>query len=204
MNSKLIAIVGEYRTILATDGMVSKEELITMLKVDEAISKSINYEKLADLILKKIRKPPEKTKSRKDIDRMELYKQGLSDYEIASIVGVSQSTICNWRKKRNLPSNKTLRDNEGHKEKLELYNKGYKDEEIADKLNLTLQAIRDWRKKYKLDKNKKPPGLTDREHTEIRRLKMIEDGYTARQIADAEGVGIKAIHNWMRRRKTSV
>ena len=60
MNSKLIAIVGEYRTILATDGMVSKEELITMLKVDEAISKSINYEKISRFDIKKNKKATRK------------------------------------------------------------------------------------------------------------------------------------------------
>lgn len=43
---------------------------------------------------------------KKSEERMELYKRGLSDVQIARRLGVDKSTIWNWRKNRNLPPNK--------------------------------------------------------------------------------------------------
>ena len=40
-----------------------------------------------------------------NIRRMELYKSGLSDRQIAEAIGVAKNTICRWRVVRNLPAN---------------------------------------------------------------------------------------------------
>lgn len=42
-----------------------------------------------------------------NLKRLNLYKQGKSDYQIAKECGLKQVSILQWRKTRNLPSNKS-------------------------------------------------------------------------------------------------
>lgn len=112
LDTKLIKIIGQYRNILAIDGIVDKKTLIEMLKLDEEIDSEVDYSYLADKILDNIEelkatgcKPYSSMERKKRHDeRMELYKQELVDSEIAEILGVNQTTIWHWRKKNGLPS----------------------------------------------------------------------------------------------------
>lgn len=111
LNTKLQNIVGQYRNILAIDGIVDNETLLEMLKLDEEIDIEVDYSYLADKILDNIeevkgveQKPyssPERTKTHNK--RMKLYNQGLVDRDIAKILGVNNTTIWSWRNKHGLP-----------------------------------------------------------------------------------------------------
>ena len=112
LDTKLQKIVGQYRNILAIDGIIDKESLLKMLRLDEEIDNEVDYSYLAGKILDNIEelkatgcKPYSSMERKKRHDeRMELYKQELVDSEIAEILGVNQTTIWHWRKKNGLPS----------------------------------------------------------------------------------------------------
>ena len=42
---------------------------------------------------------------KKTQERLDLYNQGLSDYDIGTLMNVAQSAICYWRKRKGLPAN---------------------------------------------------------------------------------------------------
>lgn len=98
------AIIKDYASIISTDGNVNDNELKEWLLLDDEIeNKSTkNIEKLINEI----------KKSAGYLDRMELssqrmslYKQGLTDNEIADIQEVTPMAIYYWRKIRGLKSN---------------------------------------------------------------------------------------------------
>jgi len=66
--------------------------------------------------------------------RLSLYREGLSDYEIARRLGVHRVTIKNWRKRRGLPphfeAGMPLTPEEEER-RLQLYRMGLTDHEIA-------------------------------------------------------------------------
>jgi len=94
--------------------------------------------------------------------RLELYKQGLSDGEIAKKLGISQSTIADWRKARGLkPNIPPITKKTTHKQKLELYNMGFTDTEIAKILNLNPSYVSAWRRKNNLKPNYNPVNEID-------------------------------------------
>lgn len=111
LDTRLSKIVGQYRSILAIDGIIDKETLLKMLKLDEEIDSEVDYNYLADKILDNIGelKPtvckPYSSKKRVKMhdERMALYNQELVDKDIAQILEVSQTTIWHWRKKLGLP-----------------------------------------------------------------------------------------------------
>ena len=155
----LAGLIGQYRNILATDGIVSKEELIEMLKADKEISIK-NYDKLADKILDNIEirrsyKVPYSNKQTNK-NRMELYEQGLNDEEMAELEKVCSTTIYYWRKAKELQPNPTklqLVQQEKDKKRLEFYNQGLSDKEIATKCSEKASAIKGWRERNKLKCN---------------------------------------------------
>ena len=125
-------------------------------------------------------KPVRQNRFDKDIDeavktaeklakRMELYKQGKSDREIATIEGGKIVTIQQWRHKRDLDVNKPYvianmgqevnlkgisKHEQGHQAKMTLYLNGYDDSRIARLLCCTRNNIRMWRIKNNLDNNR--------------------------------------------------
>lgn len=125
LGTRLQNIVGEYRNILVTDGIVTKEELIKMLKLDEEIDSEVDYSYLADKILDNIeevkeivRKPyNNKDRSKKNKQRMELYNKGMTDNEIAAIVGVHPTSIWYWRDRNKLPAHNIKKNGKGGRKK---------------------------------------------------------------------------------------
>jgi len=107
--------------------------------------------------------PPEK-----EARRLELYNQGLSDCEIASLVGCSPRGITTWRWKRGLPAHRkfgqqSILDQAEHERRLELYHQGKSDVEIATAVGRTSQSINHWRKQHGLPphqwRNRIPSGV---------------------------------------------
>jgi len=73
-----------------------------------------------------------------DEEIIELHKKGLTDREIASALGVSQSSVNYRRQRLGLKNNYHNKHKKFDEDKfLELYNLGYTDREIAEKMNLT-------------------------------------------------------------------
>lgn len=90
--------------------------------------------------------------------RLNLYKKGYTDRQIANELHYSACTIFQWRQKRGLKANnppiKRL-TNDDQKFRMDLYNKGFGDLKIASICGVTKSAITQWRWKNNLISNKK-------------------------------------------------
>jgi len=99
------AILDNYKALLKEEGMVSRDELLKMLKLDDLIPDKYRTEKcyneMADKILNGILKKNEVSDR-----RMELYKQGLTAYEMVEKEGTTYNIIIYWHKAKGLPTNK--------------------------------------------------------------------------------------------------
>jgi len=105
MSKYVQAILDSYKALLKEEGMVSRDELLKMLKLDELIPEKYRTEKcyseMADKIFGGIL-----NKNRLSNMRMELYKQGLTAYEMAEKEGTTYNIIIYWHKTNGLPTNK--------------------------------------------------------------------------------------------------
>ena len=206
--NKLSATISQYRMILVADGIVSKEELIEMLKIDAEINDIQNYDELAEQILENIENRKEYTvpnnKKLSNENRMRLYKQGLSDKDIAALEKVCSVTIYNWRNERNLPSNPTkfqLKQLEKDEQRHKLYKQGLTDAEIAKICNEKSFNVKIWRERNNLLQNLVvKERLGKQQIINERRMQMFEKDYTVQEIATAERVSTDAIYKWMNRR----
>ena len=87
---------------------------------------------------------------------MSLYRQGLSDNQIAEQTFYSIGAIAQWRWSRGLPANhftKQRLTQEEKEKRMELYNKGCGDKRIAKECGVSKGAIAQWRWKNKLKSN---------------------------------------------------
>jgi len=75
--------------------------------------------------------------------RLELYNQGLSDYEIASFASCSAEGIASWRRRRGLSAHRKHKE---YDQRLELYHQGLSDAEIASIVGCEQRTICNWRK----------------------------------------------------------
>ena len=93
--------------------------------------------------------------------RLALYRQGLSDSEIARRVGVSRCSIAQWRRRRGLAPNFPPRvlTREEEEKRLALYLSGYSDREIANRLGRSKHCIAQWRIKRGLPAHSGRRGL---------------------------------------------
>ncbi len=121
-----------------------------------------------------------------DEEIMELHKKGLTDREIAEILGVSQSSVNYRRQRLGLENNYHKKKKFDEEKFLELYNMGYTDREIAEKMNVTAPAINYRRTKLGLKSNSELPDLN-----EI--INLHSRGYTPQQIAEELGVSIALV-----------
>lgn len=109
-----------------------------------------------------------KLSEKEEKERMKLYKQGLSDVQIANILGLTKTTILRWRKIRGLQRNYKPRFQPGnqfgslgvlpkeeHELRMSLYKKGLVDEKVANLCYVSRDAIYQWRRKYNLPANGK-------------------------------------------------
>ena len=109
-----------------------------------------------------------KLSEKEEKERMDIYKQGLSDVQIANILSLTKTTILRWGRSRGLqrnyqevfqPGNQFgklgVLPKEEHELRMSLYNKGLVDEKVANLCYVSRDAIYQWRRKYNLPANGK-------------------------------------------------
>ena len=130
----------------------------------------------------------------------ELYDRGLNDREIAAATGISEKTAAKFRLDSGLPPHPRERKHcFDTKQARELWEQGMTDPEIAQALGVRKATIWHWRSRAGLtcaDYRKRPKG-TDWEETGRR---MLENGATDREIAEAVGRSVATICIWRKRR----
>ena len=107
-----------------------------------------------------------KLTEKEEKERMDLYKKGLSDAQIANILVLNKSSIQRWRTNRGLTRNYKPRFQPGnqfgslgvlpkeeHELRMRLYNKGLIDKKVAKVCHVSKDAISQWRRKYNLPAN---------------------------------------------------
>lgn len=132
---------------------------------------------------------------------LSLYKAGKMDIQIAAAVGVSPETISVWRRKRGLASNP--RQYERYTtfdtvKAMELYKEGLYDTEISKIVGCSAQTIHNWRQDKGLPPNGSAHGpkyRLDWEHA----MKLYEQGYSDRRIAQELGCNYKSVNKWRRK-----
>jgi phosphomannomutase len=151
--------------MIAADGELTKDELVSILKLDEVLPDNKKADeklnKLADKILeKKYGNAKKWQREYSHESRLKLYNQGLSDGDIAKIEGSQDSSVRYWREKNNLeanPSTRTIEIEKKNKIRMDLYNQGFVDSQIAKLTNTSSSNIATWRKYRKLKSNSKQP-----------------------------------------------
>ena len=80
--------------------------------------------------------------------RMALYREGLSDKQIARRVFVCKDTIRSWRKKNGLPpvANQCKLSPEAREARLDMIKSGMKQADIARTLGISREAVSGWMK----------------------------------------------------------
>ena len=130
----------------------------------------------------------------------ELYDRGLNDREIAAATGISEKTAAKFRMDSGLPPHPRERKHcFDTKQARELWEQGMTDPEIAQALGVRKATIWHWRSRAGLtcaDYRKRPKG-TDWEETGRR---MLENGATDREIAEAVGRSVATVCSWRKRR----
>ena len=130
----------------------------------------------------------------------ELYDRGLNDREIAAATGISEKTAAKFRMENGLPPHPRERKHcFDTKQAREFWEQGMTDPEIAQALGVRKATIWHWRSRAGLtcaDYRKRPKG-TDWEETGRR---MLENGATDREIAEAVGRSVATVCSWRKRR----
>lgn len=122
-----------------------------------------------------------------DQEIIELHERGMTDREMADLLGVSQSSINYRRKRLGLENNCHKKRKKFDKEQfLELYHLGHTDKEIAEKMDLTAPAINYRRTSFGLKSNGEPPDLS---HV----IELSSRGYTSLQIAEELKVSVALV-----------
>ena len=126
-----------------------------------------------------------------DEDRlMELYKEGLSDRNVAETLGLKEFQVLRWRQERDLPSNYSLHRLDKNRAR-ELYEEGKSDREIAEILGVVPNTICQWRKKEKLK--------AKRQYAKVnydRLRELYDQGLNDTQIYRITGTSKDAIRKW--------
>lgn len=106
MDTKLQAIVSEFRSIIAKDGEVEEEDLKNWILLDEEIDDKYKTDEGIKALLEEINKP-DRSLSKDDrlIQRLQLYKLNWTDKMIADFQGTTPMAIYHWRKLRHLRPN---------------------------------------------------------------------------------------------------
>ena len=126
-----------------------------------------------------------------DEDRlMELYKEGLSDRNVAETLGLKEFQVLRWRQERDLPSNYSLHRLDKNRAR-ELYEEGKSDREIAEILGVAPNTICQWRKKEKLKAKSQ-----DAKVNYDRLRELYDQGLNDTQIYRITGTSKDAIRKW--------
>jgi WhiB family redox-sensing transcriptional regulator len=91
-----------------------------------------------------------------NLQRMEMYDQGLNDRELGAALGMTHKAIIAWRKRENLPANSPAHlphTPEQTRTKWAAYEAGQTDAVIAQIVGCTQESIRKWRMRNQLKVN---------------------------------------------------
>lgn len=96
---------------------------------------------------------------------LRMYMDGMTDVEIAVVVGCVRSNVCRWRKQLGLEANAPTGSEDWYacmknimrtgEETIGLYDKGLTDAEVAKRLGITKSAARKRRRRFKFPPNRK-------------------------------------------------
>lgn len=131
------------------------------------------------------KRPP----SEEQMERLELYKAGLSDSQIAKKLDCRESTIRRWREVKKLPSNNRYKGNCETMQFMKLYEQGLEDGEIAKLLKCSDRTIQRKRQEMRLKSNNEKNHESYRDEL----LKLYNKGMTDREIANELGKTSDAI-----------
>ena len=115
-----------------------------------------NLEKLVAVVLAepdgKVWRQKEMLTREENNQRMALYREGLSDKQIARRVFVCKEAIRRWRKKNGLPpvANQRKLSPEAREARLDMIKSGMKQADIARTLGISREAVRGWMKYWGL------------------------------------------------------
>jgi len=129
-------------------------------------------------------------------DIVTLWREGLTDREIAEKLAVNPSTINYWRRKLKLPAN---RKNLISKEELQkLVDKGYSLRRLARELNHDISTIKRYLNLYGIEVKYKGRGR--RVNFDVEKfLIMYRRGLSDKEIARIMGVSISCVYRWRRK-----
>lgn len=148
-------------------------------------------------------------KRESDEKRRRLYDLGKSDKEIAAALGVSVSTIKNWRHEQDLPNNAPERrgmppvDEKERQRRLDAYNATNNDRQAADLIGVSYSTFNHWRTRIEgLPARCRVSGccgyyLTKEENEQ--RMNAYNCTDTDGQAAEMCGTSSKAFRSWRRR-----
>ena len=89
--------------------------------------------------------------------RMEMYRQGMTDRQIAKETGANREAIAKWRQKHRLPTNYDRKPELGDERdnRMEMWEQGMNDDEIAAAVGKHRDVIRRWRVKHGLESRRR-------------------------------------------------
>ena len=106
--------------------------------------------------------------------RLEFYRQGLTDKQLARAVGMSHQAISHWRWRRGLKPNK---DATVDPRRLKMFHAGLTDEEMARREGASPITIQLWRRKRGLRRKKRPKILPPFRGTRTERERLIIEAF---------------------------
>ena len=156
----------------------------------ETLSGRKKPRKTSPILPRKPREAKEYTAPADEDRLMELYKEGLSDRNVAETLGLKEFQVLRWRQERDLPSNYSLHRLDKNRAR-ELYEEGKSDREIAEILGVAPNTICQWRKKEKLK--------ATRQYAKVnydRLRELYDQGLNDTQIYRITGTSKDAIRKW--------
>ena len=143
---------------------------------------------------------PDKPPTVDPVKGRELYDRGLNDREIAAATGISEKTAAKFRLDNGLPPHPRERSRKFDTVKArKLREQGLTDREIAEQLGVSKAAIWHWRRTAgitSVDYRKRPKGISWEETGR----RMLKEGATDREIAEAVGRSVATVCSWRKRR----
>lgn len=114
--------------------------LQTLAELCDLPVEDINYA----LGINKPKKIPER--ERRNQERYEMYKRGMTTQEIAEAQGVCKRTVYEWLRRRGMTLNPRQWWNACKEQLIPLYGKGLNDQELAEALDVSRNTIYRWRR----------------------------------------------------------
>jgi len=122
----------------------------------------------------------------------ELYEQGMTDRQIAEVLGIGPGSVWYWRKMSGLPP--VVQERPEPPRFGELWKQGLTDQEIAETTGRSQRTVQKWRYNNHLKANQKEPTLNlDLAERRRKMRELYDQGMTDRQIAEATGMAEKTI-----------